>query len=486
MTAREPVPFEELLAPLVADAGKRLRTKSNSALFTSPALADLENDLLRLLSGLAAQPLQLRFSRERICGTGYPHYVRSMNGGGLRELLAEYATLGTLLPLAVATWVNVNARLMRRLERDSRLLGLAMRVVRIRPSLSDRRQGGQTVAILEFENGRRLVYKPRSMGTERAFAAILAWCNAVQGGEICRAAAVTVRQGYGWQEFIPQLPCETEAGVRRYYERAGALLCILYVLHGTDCHMGNIIASGEYPVLIDVETLFQPLSESSVLATGLLPEPGAEFNISGLGVGHRPATEFRVPRWEHINTDKMTLRYARAAIRPHRNMPVLGSDTVDSGPYLNEVISGFETMYGILAARRTEFLRIVAAHWNHPVRRMLHATSDYFAVLNESLQPRFLRDEEQRRHQVGRALESLGMSTGDGESLLALDIPHSYSAPDKSGVRATILAMSEADLARQCSLIRVSWMDAVLAKAEHFRERMKLPQRDGLTIVPHF
>jgi hypothetical protein len=93
---------------------------------------------------------------------------------------------------------------------------------------------------------------------------------------------------------------------------------------------------------------------------------------------------------------------------------------------------------------------------------MLHQTRDYFAVLNESLQPRFLRDHDQRAHQILRALEPFGMDAGDSHHLLALDIPHAYAAPDKRGVRATILAMSEADLARQSSLIRVAWMAAVL------------------------
>jgi lantibiotic modifying enzyme len=226
--------------------------------------------------------------------------------------------------------------------------------------------------------------------------------------------------------------------------------------------MGNIIASGEYPVLVDGETLLQSLPQPSVLATGLLPEPGAEYNISGLGVGHSQATEFRVPAWQRINTDAMTLRYRRAAIRQHVNLPVLGSETVNPAPYLAEVVSGFETMYRVLLARRLEFLRIVAAQWNQSVRHMLHQTRDYFSVLNESLQPRFLRDQDQRAHQIVRALESFGMDAADSHALLALDIPHAYAAPDKRGVRATILAMSEADLARQSSLIRVAWMAAVL------------------------
>src|SRR3712207_8377597 len=50
----------------------------------------------------------------------------------------------------------------------------------------------------------------------------------------------------------------------RYYERAGMLLCLFYVLEGTDCHYENIIASGEYPVLIDTETLMHHRARETV------------------------------------------------------------------------------------------------------------------------------------------------------------------------------------------------------------------------------
>jgi lantibiotic modifying enzyme len=43
--------------------------------------------------------------------------------------------------------------------------------------------------------------------------------------------------------------------IKRYYQRAGQLLCLLYVLGANDCHNENLIACGEHPVLVDLETL---------------------------------------------------------------------------------------------------------------------------------------------------------------------------------------------------------------------------------------
>ena len=45
--------------------------------------------------------------------------------------------------------------------------------------------------------------------------------------------------------------------------RQGGYLAILYALEATDFHFENLIAAGEQPVLIDLETLFHPRERRS-------------------------------------------------------------------------------------------------------------------------------------------------------------------------------------------------------------------------------
>ena len=108
---------------------------------------------------------------------------------------------------------------------------------------------------LTFASGRKLVYKPKDMGTEAAYHRLLAWLNERGAPLPFKVLEVLDRSTHGWVEFVEHLPCRDRDEARRYYERAGMLLCLFYVLEGTDCHYENIIASGEYPVLIDTETL---------------------------------------------------------------------------------------------------------------------------------------------------------------------------------------------------------------------------------------
>ena len=44
---------------------------------------------------------------------------------------------------------------------------------------------------------------------------------------------------------------------RIFYIRFGEILALSYILNATDLHMENLIAYGEYPVIIDLETFIQ-------------------------------------------------------------------------------------------------------------------------------------------------------------------------------------------------------------------------------------
>ena len=95
------------------------------------------------------------------------------------------------------------------------------------------------------------------------------------------------RGSHGWVEFIAAQSCQSEDEVQRFCERQGSYLALLHALHAVDFHCENLIAMGEHPVFLDLETLFHPdivgmhgqsadqiaggALGSSVLRVGLLP-----------------------------------------------------------------------------------------------------------------------------------------------------------------------------------------------------------------------
>ena len=186
------------------------------------------------------------------------------------------------------------------------------KVSQIKTSLSDPHNRGRTVILLAFESGLKLVYKPKDLGLEVAWNQFLDWCNHQNQLLDFKVIQVLNDRDYGWVEYVEHQPCTDLAAVVRFYQRAGMLLCLIYALRGTDFHHQNLIASGEYLVPIDIETLLHheanpsensPMAQAfesdsmqlfwnSVLRTGLLPrwdfsvDKGIAYDISGLGSIH--------------------------------------------------------------------------------------------------------------------------------------------------------------------------------------------------------
>ena len=357
LDAAKPQPFEEILAPFVLVARARLSalTATFDELLSEAAQAALEQALLRELSFVSGEILlgefalmraQEQSSWERLFALAlepegrslYRKFVERMGDGGLARLLREYPVLARSLGTISILWVEAQAEFLGRLEADmpelERLFGDGGErfgtVVELEPSLSDAHRGGRSVVALTFASGRKLVYKPKDLGTEAAYQRLLTWLNE-QGAPLpFKALKVLDRTTHGWTEFVEYLSCQDRDAGRRFYVRAGMLLCLFYVLEVTDCHYENFIANGEFLVLVDAETLMHHRADSeipaddnarseafeqmyhSVLRSGMLPrwELSADrqtaYHLSGLGEAADQDLPALGPTWVGTNTDRMT------------------------------------------------------------------------------------------------------------------------------------------------------------------------------------
>jgi lantibiotic modifying enzyme len=219
-------------------------------------------------------------------------------------------------------------------------------VRRIDVGLSDPHDGGRTVALVTFEHGLRVVYKPRPVGLESAYYELVQWWNGVAGGLDLRAARTLSQGDYGWAEFVEEAACTDEAAARRYYARAGVLICLAWLLDATDLHHGNLIAHGDHPVLVDLETLLQPRwrgEERSLLDTGLVPcwsrgPDGRLYDVSGLGA--------IAAQWfagKEVPTQRNTLRTENGEI-------------LSPARFSDRIAAGFRQAAAVVISRRVELL----------------------------------------------------------------------------------------------------------------------------------
>jgi type 2 lantibiotic biosynthesis protein LanM len=384
----------------------------------------------------------------------------------VHKLFEEYPVLARLVLTCIEHHVATRIEFLDRLCADWAAIRETLSpdadpglLTEIEGEAGDLHRGGRAVMIARFSSGFQIVYKPRSVALEAHFQELLRWLNARGTTPPFYALGFLDRGEYGWVEFVYARGCESPDQVRRFYERFGGLMAVLYLLEGSDFHYENVIASGEHPVPIDLESLFQPHLEellpappvdlaedvlvNSVLRIGLLPQrawgPGEEgTDVSGLvGTGGQSGTE--VAGWQGVGTDEMRFTRVRAVLQERSNRTTLNGQAVDVAEHADAILAGFTRVYRILVAHRETLLAVdgpLAAFASDEVRILLRATQVYSTLLQESYHPNILRNALDRDRFLDRlwmAVENMPylrrVISCEREELLRGDIPLFVTRP---------------------------------------------------------
>lgn len=291
------------------------------------------------------------------------------------------------------------------------------KLIKISVNAGDQHNGGKSVSIFEFESEDKIVYKPRPLAIDSQFKALLEWINKKEFKYEMKAASTLSMGKYGWQEFILNKECKSVAQIERYYYRFGGFVALLYVLNSVDFHLENVIANGEYPVLIDLETLFSnhydliqdspkghPMNKEfsdSIFASLLLPVKSAEdhqdFDYSAIANTENQKLRSNNEVWtiERLYTDEMKLIKKPAQFKSSNNRLLHDNKAVNTVTYYDTILAGFRNMYKILMEHKVELLSPVGPLFPFSemhVRHVLRPTKEYGFLLETSLHPDYLQD----------------------------------------------------------------------------------------------
>lgn len=348
----------------------------------------------------------------------YPEYVAALGQDEpRRHLLRAYPVLERWMEGQVTRWVDSVSTLLTRFEADradlATLVGKGADEIRlegIRLGLGDSHRGGKSVAQLQLSGGVKLVYKPRSLSIDGHFSELLNDIGSSLRLDF-KLPMQVIKDGYGWVEYIEYVGCTHAEEIDLYYRRLGALVAILYTLGATDFHYENIIAHGDQPVLIDLETFFRPRTpilgtetnednETSVLRTGLLPHhiivgEGGGGDISGLSDAEGQEAPVERLVLEQDESGAFVFKRARGQLLGAQNVPMLADRKVvlaaDHGKMIKE---GFTQAYRHLAANKLELSKALQAFANDEIRVIFRGTIFYTHLLDESRHPALLLSED--------------------------------------------------------------------------------------------
>ncbi|HEY7052855.1 MAG TPA: type 2 lanthipeptide synthetase LanM family protein [Mycobacterium sp.] len=414
----KPVAFEQLLTPVVQEAERLLWSDVSPGAagnVSGGARACLRRTLLVELSSLTAAALYARFSeaRERT-GLGYDRYVEEMKGSGFERLFDDKPVLLRLMASLTRQWIETSRELVTRLDadvasirRDLLSTVTAGQATTIEGDLSDPHNFGRSVRIIGFDDGSRVVYKPKDLRVDAAWCALVERLNRSAPQQL-RAAHVVACDGYGWAEFIEHSSCEEPQDIPLFFSRAGGLLALLHCLAAVDMHQENIIACGGFPVPVDLEMLLQSpqfahqqggayeaamqVVVDSALTVGLLPAYGRDsankiFTIAG--VTSNPAPRMKLA-WLDVNSDAMRPVKTPDGTPAMSNLPHIHGRYGRLGDHVEDFMSGFRDYALFLRQYRPEDL--FAEFADLPIRTVLRPTRYYYMLLQRLRDHRSMDD----------------------------------------------------------------------------------------------
>lgn len=276
-------------------------------------------------------------------------------------------------------------------------------------STGDSHAQGNAVSILKFGN-KKLVYKPKDLKINKAFEKFTDWCAKTSGMLDVRIPKGIYKDSYAYNEFIEKKYCKSEKEVERFYTRYGYLVAICYLLNINDLHLENIVAHGEYPIIIDMETLFQVpasigqdsayynlakyLELDSVACSLLLPKQihiGKEesINLSALnGAATELSQEFTAPK--DVNTADFHYGNVKGHFAGGNNIPQYDENkNVDVSRYNLVIMEAFEQFMRFIMNHKEEALEALEVFKGKKVRALLKSTERYASMIRYADHPNY-------------------------------------------------------------------------------------------------
>lgn len=438
------VPFVEVLLPLLTaehqSLEKILDTAIGARFRKESVIADLIADLARLLSQETAQVLYKEFNDQRaaetlieahktarIKGDPYPrtsylNFCRQCQKN-IDELLLAYPVMAWRLAISLENWRANTKRVLQRIQNDWHDICAMFNwptsghITGMRFGEGDRHGRGQSVCILEVNldaaTSKKLVYKPRNMAIDLALNQCIDLANNESLPGRLKGVPTLNKTSHGYCMYVEHKACKSDNELRDFYFNFGRLTALLHCLGATDCHYENIIASGTDPILIDAETLFEPLFESdlkgdmsypgsrlrekvdsSVMRTMVIPRwfymsKNYQANeLTALGVFNAEEQFELVPSWLAPNTDGMMPGQVKVPATVPNSLPVEAGTANPLSQYTHHFLSGFELQLSDICKNKKLWLSdhggLFDVFKGVPRRLVFRSTSIYGGLLSQA------------------------------------------------------------------------------------------------------
>lgn len=293
---------------------------------------------------------------------------------------------------------------------------------------SDLHFGAKSVVLFKLDNGKKLIFKPKSTGLKLVFNNILNEIYKYYNLNLLKYKLVE-KNLYCWEEYIEYKCCKTNLEVDVFYYKLGIILCISRVLEIGDLHYENLIAHGEDPIFVDIEVCGFNDKEKmlSILQTGILPIGKIDF--SAILGRENQETDFKNLQIVNDKTSDIKLSYKKVITKKYCNWPLdteINADSIRIKQFLNGFIDAY-----IFCMNNKKFIQKLLPEkiWT---RKLIRNTQEYAMLIRFLYSPDLLENSEKRSEYLWDYLSGLKdkenlLKSKEYECLIKGYVPSYYS-----------------------------------------------------------
>jgi len=414
--SQEAMPFGPIAAAVAAAVVRDLARARPDAPLTAAAWSQMADRLATPLIQLLSVLLGMRFMalRDRAPDRlkalppvpGAPPdrrlmaaFTQSLLSTGLLDLAEELPMLPRLLGGRIAVWRRSMNALLDDLIADFReaaeLAGARSgRIDQIKCDASDFHNGGRAVAILTFECGARIVYKPRSLAPDIALKTVaerLVEAGVLERGFRHRFADKGAR---GWMSFVAPEPLGGDEDAERYFEACGALEFLAALTGLSDLIGDNILPTRDGPQPIDAEVMLafkrDPGAKDQEAAgldaiTHLICDRSEPIERRQRLFASIVWSEDFAGRlgncWQDDENDKVRLGPEPPDPQPKPHWPRIGDAFVAADRWRGEILAGFEAAYRRFIASGLDADALLADALAESRPRVVVRATEYYVLM---------------------------------------------------------------------------------------------------------
>ena len=415
-------------------------------------------------------------------------YLEQFGAHTIVEWFERYPALSTLLDGVVDALGDHVAEIAQRWQIDREeiaaqgLCAPGLSLTGIDHLGSDAHQNGRTVAAVRLSDGSRVIYKPRSLGAEEFTRTALGIVSGALEIDVSMCAPTSLDRGvYGWQKEIHPTPAADADQVAVFYRRMGVLCAVLGALGAMDMHHENVLAVGDHPVALDLETVLHASAslrahdlsaaisnrlKLSLANTLLLPQrlPSGPYSVLLGGIGVPYEQQSSRTEYVMVNRDTDAVDLAQRTFgfaQTHNVLHDSDGEVTDLLDHREHLLRGLREGWAAVRARREQIID----HLDHnpiELRQIFRSTAVYGRVLDAATHPDNLGRQDDFDRIVGMLRAPQGLHSGfvasfvvdaERKALARGDVPYftvrsdELRARSERGLSAPIAHLSPRDRA---------------------------------------